>query len=521
MAEGGGEEGPLNAACEDEPRPMTPPSEPSPIVDAFCSTASPHLCSSSPSSAHLSARGSHSLSRWNPSCAGGIASPNPALAAISQRFATYSPRQHPHNFPFPSPPPSPITLRSLRVRDDFVASAATRAALEGLLPADVNLNTAAASSGVSPHHPQHPVRKRLSQRLAAWSKNFKAKFKKSASGFGSGGVGESASASSSPSSSAKLNSEWSSLKRELLMDRVVASDGRSCTLTRRHQLSSDLPALLRSSSTSPGTTPNHHRLDDLGCSSTCVATTLSSSGSAVGATSGGGRTNGRGVSGASSLPVAVEGRSSTRRRKGKKDANQDMTRGMGTCSESRTPVGIVQSSAFIVTSSASSPKTSAPKMMNGSILESCPFHTGAMAEIEALSTSTRSEGGVPTGSELDLFKHRRMRRRDRPREEIALATDDEGVEERGDDDHGDENRVAPPELPPRRRRVQSTDNILDLPGDRSLSSMSSQITTSLTTDDVASLRDSASTTSTYDVFARSIERLKECGYVGLGELSLV
>ena len=127
---------------------------------------------------------------------------------------------------------------------------------------------------------------------------------------------------------------------------------------------------------------------------------------------------------------------------------------------------------------------------------------------DSLSTSIRSEGGVPTGG-VDLIFDRNRRGRPCPAGTADEERDDEGEEEdEGDDDEGEV--VPPPELPPRRRRVQSTDNILDLPGERSLSA-TSQITTSLTTDDVASLREGGTTRSSSDVFARSIERLKECG----------
>ena len=247
-------------------------------------TSTSAVSSSTASSNALNPRGSHSLSRLsNVGVGNAAASSSAASLSLQRRFATYSPR---HDFAFPSPPPSPITLRSLRVRDDVVTAVGGIDDQNGSRRGTVNgrrivLNgggaaftdpllsssTAASSMGVSPHHPSHPVRKRLSQRLAAWSKNFKAKFKKSSFSGGGESTVDGGREGSPSASSAKLCSSdllsGCSLKREnLLTDRVVASDGRSCTLTRRHQLSSDLPALLRSSSTSPRHNHHHHPIHD-------------------------------------------------------------------------------------------------------------------------------------------------------------------------------------------------------------------------------------------------------------------
>ena len=167
---------------------------------------------------------------------------------------------------------------------------------------------------------------------------------------------------------------------------------------------------------------------------------------------------------------------------------------------------------------------------------------------DPLTTSTRSEGGgcgLPVACRplddrdaVDPFGRRPRRRRGRVRPNVGPSsrypfTDDEDFDEEDDADEVDDDDVdvdgplgtdeaddafpPAPELPPRRRRVQSTDNILEnlhhpSSGDRSLSS-APQLTTSLTTDDVASLRESGSAAdrSSSDIFAKSIERLKECG----------
>ena len=504
MAEGGGLSGVRRSPSFDV-HPLTPPLErflisPEPRSGAAASTGAVGSSTTSGPSNPLNPRSSHSLSRLGP----GLASPT--VAAL-QRFATYSPR---HDLPFPSPPPSPITLRSLRVRDDC---AATRAALHrfvhgGLDDEDVVLSSSAtataassATAGVvlSPHHPHHPVRKRLSQRLAAWSKNFKAKFKKSA-------------ASSSSAAGAGSADVTASLKQELLMDRVVASDGRSCTLTRRHQLSSDLPALLRSSSSSPR--PSHHHphqpLHDFNA-------TLALGGGSGGSPSSS-RTRAAGddrLRPGASLPMAVERSSSSKR---------DPISGTASSSHSRTPVGIVQSSAFIVTTAptaTSSPTSSSSnKMMRSLVVESSSSPSSSSrygVDDAALSTSIRSEGGVPLhGGLFDRRRDERFTDDDDGDDDEEDDDDDAGIAAHLVDEDDEASVIPPPELPPRRRRVHSTDNILELPSDRSFTSAAaSSITTSLTTDDVAALRDggAGAVKSTSDAFAKSIERLKECGSV--------